>query len=508
MPVSETLARSTWFRNSSRNSTSPQLAHDVGTQQGTLCLAPACASLALSCAAPLQPSSLHFHLTSPHVRPPPCLCCPVFEDHLALAHRPPPAINALPSHPYPAATVRYARPRLKHHPQSQERHVCSCLCPCACVSVCAWASSVRRSRDHCMASHGIASRPIASQPHPIAAHQLQLQLSIRACVISCLLCCVASPGPNSTCSRIAATCPLELPLPLTCGLLLSNLLQVCYRAEVFDSAQPFCANGTPNSIGGSSAERQRLCPIRCVSGMWALPRTGKQACLACPVHRPDAHPQQTAEGVLSVLDVRLFRPEQLDQEAQLRAALAADPSWWVLPTCSHNRDLADGWEWRQPLPSDRFASASLSWFVLPWLRVNAESPPLTTPEDPSVRLVWDLPQSVRPQTLLQDNPSLESGRPSLVSFGSFVHPRAPSRCCPCIAHAAGKSIPPSPQSDTLLSPSFSVLEVSLLPSLHSLFPPFLSSPGLASVTFFTPFPALFGRLPFHSPSCPRDETID
>lgn len=269
MPVSETLARSTWFRNSSRNSTSPQLAHDVGTQQGTLCLAPACASLALSCAAPLQPSSLHFHLTSPHVRPPPCLCCPVFEDHLALAHRPPPAINALPSHPYPAATVRYARPRLKHHPQSQERHVCSCLCPCACVSVCAWASSVPRSRDHCMASHGIASRPIASQPHPIAAHQLQLQPSMRACVISCLLCCVASPGPNSTCSRIAATCPLELPLPLTCGLLLSNLLQVCYRAEVFDSAQPFCASGTPNSIGGSSAERQRLCPIRCVSGMWA-----------------------------------------------------------------------------------------------------------------------------------------------------------------------------------------------------------------------------------------------
>lgn len=107
------------------------------------------------------------------------------------------------------------------------------------------------------------------------------------------------------------------------------------------------------------------------------------------------------------------------------------------------RDLADGWEWRQPLPSDRFASAVLSGFVLPWPRVNAESPPSTTPEDPSVRLVWDLPQSVRPQTLLQDNPSLESGRPSLgLSAHSSIPEPPPAAALASPTRRVNLSLPP------------------------------------------------------------------
>lgn len=169
--------------------------------------------------------------------------------------------------------------------------------------------------------------------------------------------------------RIAATRPLGRPCHLQLPAM-SNLLQVCYRTEVFDSARPFCAHATPNSIGMSSVQRQRLCSIRCVSGMWA--RSLERASLpGCTVHC------QCQRPLCPLLDARLFRPEQLNQRLSAGSpgrGLAADPSWWVLPTRSH-RDLADGWEWRQPLPSDRFASALPSWFVLPWPRVNAENPP-------------------------------------------------------------------------------------------------------------------------------------
>lgn len=230
VPVSETLARSTPFRNSSRNSTSPQLACSLTTtwahSKATRCLSLPCASLRLPepfFSYPALPHSnpRHFHLTSRPSVQPPCSCCPLFEDHLALALRPPPAINALPTHPYLVATVRYARPRLKHHPQSQERHVCSCLCSCWLVCECVRLGIVRLTFQGPL--HGIASRPIAiaAASHPIPSHRISFDFSFDTCaVILCLLCCYGlRPGSNSTCCRIAATCPLGLPLPLTCCLL-------------------------------------------------------------------------------------------------------------------------------------------------------------------------------------------------------------------------------------------------------------------------------------------------
>lgn len=167
------------------------------------------------------------------------------------------------------------------------------------------------------------------------------------------------------------------------------------------------------------------------------------ACLSCAP--PRYYPQQQE---VSVLDVQLFRPGRL---TQTRLSYGSPGPWaggqihrgvgatHLLPW----RDLADGWEWRQPFPSDRFASASLSWFVLPWPRVNAESPPSTTPEDPSVRLVWNLPQSVRPQTLLQDNPSLESGRPSLgLSAHSSMPEPPPAAALASPTRRVNLSLPP------------------------------------------------------------------
>lgn len=239
VPASETLARSTPFRNSSRNSTSPHLNPLTTTwapQQGNALLEPALRPLpapTLPCPALPHSDPRHLHLTSrPSVQPPCSCCCSVFEDHLALALRPPPAINALPTHPYLVATVRYARPRLKHHPQSQERHVCSCLCSCWLVCGCVRLGTVRLTFQgplHGMASHRV--RPIASQQHPIPSHRIGFDLSFDTCAVILCVCyavwlCWPRPGPNSTCCRIAATCPLGLPLPLTCCL----LCLTCYKS--------------------------------------------------------------------------------------------------------------------------------------------------------------------------------------------------------------------------------------------------------------------------------------
>lgn len=93
VPVSETLARSTPFRNSSRNSTSPQPAHHHLTwphSKATRCQLlepalrlPAPASLALSsptlpCPALPCPTPIlvTFTLTSRPSVQPPCSCCP------------------------------------------------------------------------------------------------------------------------------------------------------------------------------------------------------------------------------------------------------------------------------------------------------------------------------------------------------------------------------------------------------------------------------------------------
>jgi hypothetical protein len=148
-------------------------------------------------------------------------------------------------------------------------------------------------------------------------------------------------------------------------------------------------------------------------------------------------------------------------------------------------------EWRQPLLSDRFASAvpaplGSSCHGKPAPRVNAGNPPSQPPEDPSVRPVWDLPQSVWSQTLLRDNPSLESGRTSLGASSHSSTPEPPSRTCPCIAHAAGKSIPPSPSLIPFCHQASLSWKSHFCPACFLPFHPFLSPPGLASVTFFTP----------------------
>lgn len=269
VPASETLARSTPFRNSSRNSTSPHL--DPLTtiwapQQGNALLepalrplpAPAWPFLLLPCPALPWPHSdpRHLHLTSrPSVQPPCSCCCSVFEDHLALALRPPPAINALPTHPYLVATVRYARPRLKHHPQSQERHVCSCLCSCWLVCGCVRLGTVRLTFQgplHGMASHRVPLHRSSIPSHPIAPHRLRPQLRYVRCDIVCLLCCLAvlaSPWPEQHLLPHCRHMPPWTALATYMLPAMSNLLQVCYRTEVFDSARPYCLSGTLNSIG-------------------------------------------------------------------------------------------------------------------------------------------------------------------------------------------------------------------------------------------------------------------
>lgn len=209
---------------------------------------------------------------------------------------------------------------------------------------------------HRMASHRV---PWHRSCIPSRRISFNFSLDTCACVISCLLCCVASPGPNCSCSCIAATCPpLELPLPLTCGL----LCPTCYKSATeprFSTQRNHSARMVRLTRSGDPAQ----------SGSGFAPSVASRACGRALVQasKPDAIHSSQQKVSSSVLDARLFRPQQLGPRGSAKAALAvgwrADPSWWVLPTCSHNRDLADGWEWRQPLPSDRFASASLSWFV-------------------------------------------------------------------------------------------------------------------------------------------------
>lgn len=201
------------------------------------------------------------------------------------------------------------------------------------------------------------------------------------------------------------------------------------------------------------------------------------ACLSvCPVHRPDTiHSSTKSLSSTSSCFVQDGQPSGGSATAALDRGLAGRSIvGGCYPLLLPWRDLADGWEWRQPFPSDRFASASPSWFVLPWPRVNAESPPSTTPEDPSVRLVWNLPQSVRPQTLLQDNPSLESGRPSLgLSAHSSMPEPPPAAALASPTRRVNLSLPPPVRYP-------SVTKLLRLGSLTSLQPPL----SLSTLLFF------------------------
>lgn len=167
------------------------------------------------------------------------LPCPVFEDHLALALRPPPAINALPTHPYLVATVRYARPRLKHHPQSQERHVCSCLCSCWLVCECVRLGIVRLTFQGPL--HGMAWHRIASHCHrsSIPSHRTasaSTSASIRALSYCVCYAVMASPWPEQHLLPHCRHMPPWTALATYMLPAMSNLQQVCYRTEVFDSA--------------------------------------------------------------------------------------------------------------------------------------------------------------------------------------------------------------------------------------------------------------------------------
>lgn len=103
-----------------------------------------------------------------------------------------------------------------------------------------------------MAWHRIASHCIAAASHPIATHRLRPQLRYVRCDIVCLLCCLAvlaSPWPEQHLLPHCRHMPPWTALATYMLPAMSNLLQVCYRTEVFDSARPYCLSGTPNSIG-------------------------------------------------------------------------------------------------------------------------------------------------------------------------------------------------------------------------------------------------------------------
>ena len=158
------------------------------------------------------------------------------------------------------------------------------------------------------------------------------------------------------------------------------------------------------------------------------------ACLSCAP--PRYYPQQHE---VSVLDVQLFRPGRLTKR---RLSYGSPGPWaggqihcgWVLPTCSHGEISPMGGNGVSPSRQiDSLQRARLG-SSCPGPGSMQKARHRTTPEDPSVRLVWNLPQSVRPQTLLQDNPSLESGRTSL---GLSAH----------------SSTPGPPPADALASPT-------------------------------------------------------
>lgn len=258
VPASETLARSTPFRNSSRNSTSPHqltstrsLTTTWGTQQGNALLEPALRLRlpypALPCPALALPHSnpRHFHLTSrPSVQPPCSCCCSVFEDHLALALRPPPPINALPTHPYLVSHRPVCTPTTEASPAVTGA---PCLLVFVLMLAGVWVCALgHRPSDlpGTIAWHGIASRPIASQQqqqHPIPSHRIGFDLSFDTCaVVLCVCYAVWLCGLALARTALAAALPPHAPLDNALATYMlpavSNLQQVCYRTEVFDSA--------------------------------------------------------------------------------------------------------------------------------------------------------------------------------------------------------------------------------------------------------------------------------
>lgn len=73
-------------------------------------------------------------------------------------------------------------------------HVGGCVCECVRLGV------VRLTFQGPL--HGIAWHPMASQLRPIPSQRISSSFSFdTCCVILCLLCCMASRGPNSSSGR-------------------------------------------------------------------------------------------------------------------------------------------------------------------------------------------------------------------------------------------------------------------------------------------------------------------
>lgn len=286
---------------------------------------------------------------------------------------------------------------------------------------------------------------------------------------------------------------------------MSNLLQVCYRTEVFDSARPFCANSRPNSIGTCSAERAAasLHPL-CLGTVGAPPRTS--LCLSCAL--PRYYPQQQVASLSSTSSCFVQDGRTRGSATAALAALAAvgrrqihcggcypHAPTEILPMGGNGVSLS-----RQidSLPRSPLGSSC------PGTRVNAKNPPSTTPEDPSVRLVWKSPPKRKAPNPLA-GPSLPRVRTHIPgSFGSFVQPRAPSRCCPCIAHAAGKSIPPSPSLIPFCHQASLSWKSHFYPACTLSFHPSLLLQGWPLSLSLHPFQRFLDAVALHWPSCPRD----
>lgn len=186
--------------------------------------------------------------------------------------------------------------------------------------------------------------------------------------------------PTAAAAALPPQCPLEVPLPLACCL----LRQTCYKPATeprFSTQRDHSAQTARlTRLGRSACSGSGFAPSRCVSGMWALP-----PCLSCAP--PARHPQQCCLSRLCVPSspscsfVQALLGQTLSYRQPRPLGWAGGRSILVgcYPLAPRGEISPMGWEWRQPLPSDRFASAVLSWFVLPWPPGQCRKPAITNP---------------------------------------------------------------------------------------------------------------------------------
>lgn len=220
-------------------------------------------------------------------------------------------------------------------------------------------------------------------------------------------------------------------MPPTCCL----LRLTCYKS----ATEPRFS--TQRDHSAQTARLTRLgCPAQSGSGF--TPSVASRACGRSLEH--SLHSLHCL--LLPVLCTAQIQTRTAEPEAQLPAALAVGWRQIHLGGCYPLAPIeispmgGNGVSLSRQIDSLQRCSLGSS---CPGPRVNAGNPPSQTPEDPSVRLVWDLPQSVRSQTLLQDNPSLESGRPSLgLSAHSSIPEPPPAAALASPTRRVNLSLPP------------------------------------------------------------------